>query len=123
LGSKFVIPSRGSVRTIERRSIPAMSPGPNRAMFKIAHDCGASLTGWANCRIVVTFRPSSPGAKSATLRLTTGNGLLRYRPLSGNGLSAGPSLTLAPGSLSFGDQQAQTGGAAKTVTFQNTGTN
>jgi hypothetical protein len=48
--------------------------GPNHAEFAKTKTCGASLAVAASCTISVSFKPTSTGAKKATLNVNAGGG-------------------------------------------------
>jgi hypothetical protein len=58
-------------------------------MFTRSHNCGTALAPGATCRIRVTFRPTSLGDKTATLRVVAAGDKVRDRALHGTGV-AGP---------------------------------
>lgn len=62
--------------------------GTDAAMFTIAHRCGAVVAIGAGCKISVTFRPTSAGLKSATLRIVAGGDVMRTRELTGTGANS-----------------------------------
>jgi len=94
--------------------------GYNPGMFSLGNGCGTSLAVGSYCRIRVTFRPTSVGAKSATLRLVAGNNDVRTQALSGTGVIS--TFTVSPTSLGFGSVTINTISAAKLVKISNTGT-
>jgi Tol biopolymer transport system component len=61
--------------------------GTDRAMFTRLHNCGAALAPGATCRIRVTFRPTSLGDKTATLRVVAAGDKVRDRALQGTGVA------------------------------------
>jgi probable HAF family extracellular repeat protein len=54
--------------------------------FASTNNCGKSLAGHASCTIKVTFKPTSKGAKAATLSVNGGGGGLRVVTLAGTGV-------------------------------------
>ena len=84
-----------------------------------ATTCGSSLAAAASCTVSLTFKPSTTGARSATLTVTdNAAGSPQQVPLSGTGTTA----ELTPSSLSFGTLAVGLTSAAKTVTLKNVGT-
>ncbi len=59
--------------------------GSNPGQFASTNNCGSSLVGHANCTIKVTFKPTTKGAKSATLNVNGGGSGLRTVTLTGAG--------------------------------------
>jgi hypothetical protein len=53
--------------------------------FAQTNTCGKSLAGHATCKINVTFKPTSKGAKAATINVNGGGGGLRTVGLTGTG--------------------------------------
>src|ERR1051325_396780 len=98
--------------------------GADAADFSPGADCPVSpgyLPAGGSCTIYVAFTPDSPGATAATIEI--GDNALdspQSVSLSGNGILAG-EITLAPTSLSFGDQLVGTRSDAQAVTVTNTG--
>jgi hypothetical protein len=83
-----------------------------------ATTCGASLGAAASCTVSVTFKPSTTGARSATLTFTdSASGSPQKLTLSGVGTTAELSST----SLSFGSVTVGSS-ALNTVTLKNVGT-
>ena len=90
--------------------------------FVIVNDtcAGASIAKAGTCTISVSLKPSSVGAKSATLSVTGTNGLPAVKGLTGVGLTGG-SLAATPAALDFGSVRLNKTGTAQTVTVKNTG--
>ncbi len=83
-----------------------------------ATTCGGSLAAAASCTVSVTFKPSTTGARSATLKFTdSASGSPQAVPLTGTGTTAELSST----SLSFGSVTVGST-AVNTLTLKNVGT-
>jgi hypothetical protein len=94
----------------------------------VAANCpaGAStLNPGASCTIPVTFRPTTAGAKSATLRVTSDSnnaaGTNTDVGLTGTGVVAGPIVSLNTATQPFAGQSVNTTSAARTTVLTNTG--
>ncbi|HVH71468.1 MAG TPA: choice-of-anchor D domain-containing protein, partial [Candidatus Dormibacteraeota bacterium] len=86
--------------------------------------CGTAIKALMSCTVSVTFKPTVPGAETATLVLTDADNTSPQNvPLSGTGASPpAPAVALSTTSLSFGGQfLTTTSAAAKNVTLTNTG--
>jgi probable HAF family extracellular repeat protein len=59
--------------------------GSAAGQFASSNNCGNSLAGHATCTIKVTFKPTTKGAKTATLNVNGGGGGLRSVSLTGTG--------------------------------------
>lgn len=97
--------------------------GADAAQFAIASNgCAAPtvLAPGAACSVDVTFRPTSTGAKSASLTVTdNAAGSPHSAALTGTG--AAPQIAVSPASLSFGNQRVFTFSNPQTVTVSNPG--
>lgn len=93
--------------------------GNDAASFSVKHNCGTSVPVEGQCRIDVTFRPTSPGDKQAELRVVAGNNEIRTRGLTGVG--ARLSWSVEPSELRFGRVQRDATSAPQKVTIKNTG--
>ncbi|MBL8309217.1 MAG: choice-of-anchor D domain-containing protein [Burkholderiales bacterium] len=84
---------------------------------------GSSLAAGASCNVSVSFTPSAPGARSATLTIThNASPASSSVTLSGTGAAAGaPAASVSPTQLTFGSTTVGTTAAAQTVTLTNTG--
>ena len=79
--------------------------------------CGAGIAGGASCTINVTFTPAASGIRTGALSLTDNASTSpQTAPLSGTGVAL---LTLAPASLSFGNQFVGTTSLSQTATLTN----
>lgn len=81
----FTLSNTGSV------ALPIVSVeivGANRAAFTFSNRCGNSVAVGVRCAINVRFRPTSVGAKLATLQVVAGNKPVRKRNLTGTGIQA-----------------------------------
>jgi len=59
--------------------------GSGASQFVSTNNCGHSLVGKGTCTIKVTFKPTTKGAKSATLSVNGGGNGLRVVTLTGTG--------------------------------------
>ena len=103
---------------------PANPPVPSTE-YAATNTCGGSIPFGATntCTVSVTFNPSVAGPRPATLVLTDGDSTSPQNiALSGIGAIPTPAVTLAPTSLTFGNQALNTTSPAQTVTLTNTGT-
>jgi hypothetical protein len=84
-GQAITLTNRGSqVMNIWQFAIT----GTNAADFSQTHTCGSSLAQGSSCTISVTFAPSAPGARSATLLLSDdGGGSPQSAALTGTGVA------------------------------------
>ena len=99
--------------------------GTSAADFSRSGTCTptATLAAGASCSVSFNFTPGAVGARSATLTLASnasnGSAVLS---LVGTGTAAAiPGVSLAPGSLAFGNQTTGVASTARTVTLSNTG--
>jgi Ca2+-binding RTX toxin-like protein len=85
-----------------------------------------TLTTGQSCTVLVTFRPTVAGTRSATLRFTDNNngvaGSLQDVALTGTGVVPAPVAGVNPASLAFAARATNTTSPAQTVTLLNTGT-
>ena len=102
--------------------------GTNAAEFRVesTSTCtgGSTLVPGASCRVNLTFRPTSTGAKAANLALAhnaaAGTTLV---PVSGTASPApAPSITVSPAAITFPSTTAGGSSAVYSVTAANTGT-
>jgi beta-lactam-binding protein with PASTA domain len=94
--------------------------GTNPGQFAQTHNCGSSVAAGGSCTIQVTFKPTSAGAKTANLVITTTGGAgNKTVPLSGTGVTA--AYTVSPASLAFGSLPRRTTSATQTVSVANIG--
>lgn len=97
--------------------------GTNATDFDQSRTCGSSLGAGASCTLNVTFTPSQPGQRSASITITDdGVGSPQVLSLNGVGGDSGPNATLMPTTLAFGNQDTDTTSPAQTITLSNYGT-
>lgn len=93
--------------------------------FAMSYDgCSAQTIGAGSyCFVYVTFTPTAPGARTATLTMTdSASGSPHGVTLSGNGVAASQQLTLTPASIDFGNLGTSTLAPGQTLYLTNTGT-
>jgi hypothetical protein len=89
--------------------------------FAQTNTCGTSVAAGASCMINVTFTPTAPGVRTGLVSITdNAQGSPQMIALTGTGTA--PAVTLAPTSLTFGNQLLGTTSPAQTVTLSNSGT-
>jgi hypothetical protein len=84
--------------------------------YSQTNSCGASLAVGASCVITVTFTPTALGLRSGAVTIND-NALGTPHKVTLTG--TGTKISLAPTSLSFGNQPVQTTSPAKTITVTN----
>ena len=93
--------------------------------FSQGNNCAATgAPGGSSCTYSVSFTPSTTGPRSGVLGVSGSDGVTTNNlnaSLSGYGLTAQPSLSLSPASLSFAAQLVGTTSAAQTITITSTG--
>jgi len=94
--------------------------GTNPLQFVQTNDCGASLAPGVSCTIQVSFKPTTVGAKVATLSVTAGDGA-GVKTVSLSGTGTGARYTASATSLAFGNQAVKTVSIAKTIRLNSTG--
>jgi len=96
--------------------------GTNANQFSRTTTCGASLNAGASCAINVVFRPTTAGAKTATLTVTdnSSGSTTQVVNLTGIGVAAAYG-TITPASLTFANTNVGTTTASQTLTLRNTG--
>lgn len=83
--------------------------------------CGSSLAAGSSCTILVAFRPTAAGARTAALSIASNApGSPHNVALSGTG-AAVPVMSLNRTSMSFGNVELGTTSGGQTVTATNTG--
>ena len=99
----------------------AIVSGPNASAFRIADDScsGVTLAGGAGCRIGIVFTAPFPFLFTGTLNIGDNSPVIPTAvALRGEG--ATPAFTISSNRLGFGNQNAGTTSAAKTITVTNT---
>jgi hypothetical protein len=82
-GSKSITLQNNTTSVVPMTSIALTGSAANQ--FASTNSCGSSVVGKGNCTIKVTFKPTTKGAKSATLKVNGGGGGLRTVKLTGTG--------------------------------------
>ena len=102
---------------------PLLVTGANSSDFTVRDTCAPILgtTPPSNtCAIQVTFTPSAPGTRTATVSVPdNAPGSPQTIPLSGTGVQA--AVSILPASLKFGSQNVGTASAAVPLIVTNTG--
>jgi hypothetical protein len=93
--------------------------GGDPLQFTQTNNCGTSLAPGASCTITVTFKPTSPGPKAATLTVAAAGGAAT-KTTSLSGIGEGSNYTLSSSSLAFGNQALNVA-STKTITLRSTG--
>ncbi len=88
--------------------------------YSQTNDCGTSVPAGGNCTISVTFAPMSLGLRQGQVILTdNAPDSPQTVSLSGNGVA--PAVSLAPGNLSFANQDIFTTSPQQKIAVTNTG--
>ena len=96
--------------------------GPDSASFNAITDCTVMSPFNGTCGVVVSFNPSTIGAKSATINIASnalGSPLTIF--VTGTGIITAPVLSKSTTSLSFGSQVLNTTSSSQIITLTNTG--
>lgn len=105
--------------TTSSLSLGGTTPGA----FKIAStNCPQSIAPGATCSIGVAFRPGSAGSVSAAVLVAdNAPGSPQQIPLSGTGLSGGPTAVFSQSTLTFPNTNVGSTSSSQTLTLRNTG--
>ena len=95
--------------------------GTNATSFSETNACGTSLAAGGSCVVTVTFKPTTAGSLSATLKATDNAGN-SPQTVALSGTATAPTLSFTPASLTFASTILGTTTAAQIVTIKNTGT-
>jgi len=94
--------------------------GANAGDFFETNNCGSSLAQGTNCAIQVTFTPTAPLTRTASIGIADNlTGSPQTVSLTGTG--AGPMASATPSSLVFGNQAVNSKSSSQTVTLTNSG--
>lgn len=95
--------------------------GANSGDFAQSNACAAVLAPNVDCSVSILFTPSQAGIERASLQISdNAAGSPQTAPLTGTGLIAQGSVTLAPGSVDFGTL-AQSAVTTRNVQLTNSG--
>ena len=97
--------------------------GANAGDFAIdSTTCSSTLSPGSNCTVDVSFDPQAAGPRSASLDVASNaDSSPDQVSLSGTGTAAASTVSIAPGSLSFGSQPIKTSSPYQSVVLTNTG--
>jgi sugar lactone lactonase YvrE len=87
--------------------------------FVLGGTCGTTLPKFSTCTIVVSFKPSAPGAVSAVVTATVNGSNPQTIALTGTGVA--PTISVSATSLTFDSTVPNTTSTAQIVTISNTG--
>ena len=94
--------------------------GSNPGDFSQSNNCGSSVAAGGNCTINITFAPTGPGTRTATVAISdNASGSPQTVNLTGTG--GAPAVNLTVTSLTFGGQTLGTTSGVQPVTLSNTG--
>ena len=94
--------------------------GTNLGDYAQTNTCGTSVAAGQNCTISVTFRPTAPGTRTASLGIADSDPTSpQVVTLTGTG--TGPAAQLTPTSLAFAVQVINTTSSSRAVMLSNTG--
>jgi hypothetical protein len=88
--------------------------------FSQTNTCGATVAVSGTCSISVKFTPTATGSRTGSISVTD-NATGSPHTVSLTGTGTVPAVSLAPTSLSFGNQLLYSASAAQSVTLTNTG--
>lgn len=97
--------------------------GPDAGQFGVNADTcsGATVAGGGTCTVKVTFTPAAPGAKVASVSVTS-NALTSPDTVALSGTAVAPVFSASPSAVDFGQVTIGTTGGPRVVTITNTGT-
>lgn len=93
--------------------------GANPNAFAVNNACKGTVKLEEDCRIEVTFAPERAGEQVAELHITTGDGSIRTRQLSGTGVQA--DYKVSTDQVQFGRLDRNDGTRERKITITNTG--
>lgn len=97
--------------------------GTNAADFSQTTTCTATLAAASSCNYSITFKPTTQSAETATFSIADSDSSSPQTvSLTGTGTPAASVVSLAPATLSFGNQATNTTSAAQIATLTNNGT-
>ena len=105
-------------------SISISLAGASPADYSQSNNCGTSVAVNASCTIAITFKPTTIGTRTATLRIAdNAAGSPQSLPLTGSALAIPVAKsTLSVSSLSFGSVTVGASSTVRNVTLTNSGT-
>ncbi len=95
--------------------------GADPSDFKQGNDCGSSVPAGGSCTITISFAPTATGTRTATLSVSdNANNSPQVVTLTGTG-TTGPTISLSPTTINFGNLADGTTSAKSPITVTNTG--
>jgi hypothetical protein len=95
--------------------------GADPGDFKQSNNCGSSVAAGGSCTINISFAPTATGTRTATLSVSdSANNSPQVVTLTGTG-TAGPTISLSPTTINFGNLADGTTSAKSPITVTNTG--
>ncbi len=95
--------------------------GADPSDFKQSNNCGSSVPAGGSCTINIAFAPTATGTRTATLSVSdSAINSPQVVTLSGTA-TTGPTISLSPTSINFGNQADGTTSAKSAITVTNTG--
>jgi hypothetical protein len=94
--------------------------GANAGDFSVTNTCGSAVVPGGSCTLSVTFAPTAPGTRTASVTITD-NATTSPQTVNLSGTGSAPLAGVTTTSLAFNGQNVGTTSAAQTVTLNNTG--
>lgn len=117
-GAESVTLTNTSTNTLNIASITASGS------FIASNSCGSSLSAGGSCTVSATFAPTATGSASGSL-VVADNGVGNPQSVALTGTGTGtsmPTVSIAPSTLTFGNQVVGTKSGGESVTLTNTST-
>ncbi len=96
--------------------------GASPSDYSQTNNCGTSVAAGSSCNILVTFKPTTAGIRTATVSIAD-SGIGSPQTIALTGTATGtPAISLTPTSLSFGSVNTGSSSSAQLITVKNTGT-
>lgn len=97
--------------------------GDDPGDFGMSNNCGnlpVTLVPGSSCTVSITFAPTVTGARDASISIGN-NSAVNPTILSVNGVGSGPSVSLSPSTLNFGNEIVGTNSGIHSAILTNTG--
>ena len=104
----------------EAATVSAALSGTDAAAFAItANSCNVAIAPGASCQVSLALAPTSSGAKSASLDVSTNDAANPSDSVGLTGIGTSPIVSVSDGPLSFGAREVATQSAPTVVTVAN----